>query len=121
VDTDGVSGGKVEAMNASVRSLCVILLVATFCGVFILGSFRKDPVVSTDAFVGILAAAITWLFKSRDEKQQQGSQTTVTKTTETDPSGAKREVTSTTPTIPAPASPVLVVPVTTDPPKGATP
>lgn len=67
--------GTVEALNAGVRSFCVVLLVATLCFVFILGVYRDRMIVSTDAFVGILSAAITWLFKSRDEKQQQTATT----------------------------------------------
>lgn len=88
----GAEGGKVEAMNASTRSLCVILLVLTLCFAFLWGAIMGAPIVSTDAFVGILSAAITWLFKSRDDEKQSARGAAITKTTDTDPSGAKREV-----------------------------
>jgi len=101
---------KVGKFDQLVRALCVVLLVVTLCGAFLWGAYRDKAIVSTDAFVGILSAAITWLFKSRDEKQRQEAQTSVTKTTETDPSGAKREVTTTTP----PGAAALPA----DPPKG---
>lgn len=103
-DSEGsADGGKVGAMNASVRSLCVVMMVATLCFAFLWGALHpeKPSVISSDAFTGLLAAAITWLFKSRDDKAMQP----VTTTTDTDPTtGAKRTVVSTgTGTAPAPA------------------
>ena len=64
---------KVEQMNQAVRSVCVILLTLTFCWAFLWGMRLEKPVVSTDAFVGILAAAVTWLFKSRDEEHARSA------------------------------------------------
>lgn len=79
---------KVDQVNQLVRAGVVIVLTTAFSAGFLSGLWRETPLVTTGEFVGILAVAITWLFKSRDEQQRRSdilgmTPTTTTKTQDT--------------------------------------
>ena len=59
-----------DQFSQAVRAYVVVVLVTTFCGVFVWGAFVSAgaPIIGSDAFCGVLGAAVTWWFKSRDEK-----------------------------------------------------
>lgn len=58
---------RIEQFNQSVRALVVLLLV----GGMVYG-FIVSKVVSTESFLIVASTAITWWFKSRDEKVSVG-------------------------------------------------
>ena len=79
IDTNGT--GRIEQMNQGVRAFCVIVLIVTFCAAFLWGVWREKPIVSIEAFVGVLTFAMTWWFKSKDEERARAAQATTTTTT----------------------------------------
>ena len=116
MDPANGTNSKAEVVNQLVRAICVIILLAAFCGAYLWGVWHDKPTVDSAAFIGVLTLALTWFFKSRDEQQRKtdmGTPPATTTTKEIDPSGARREVTMTAPPGSAPIPP--------EPPKGMTP
>jgi hypothetical protein len=65
------TNGKMELFNASIRAICVIVLLAGFVFAFVWGVFTSKLIVSSDAYIGVLTSALVWWFKSRDDQQSQ--------------------------------------------------
>lgn len=59
---------RIDQINQMMRSFCLVVLLLTFCFVFIYGVMTKTMVVGADAFAGVLGVVITWFFKARDEQ-----------------------------------------------------
>lgn len=70
---------KVEQTNQLLRAYVVGVLVTGFAAVFVWGQLTGRAIISTDAYVGILAMAMIWLFKSRDEERAQRAVVEATK------------------------------------------
>ena len=60
---------RVEQFNQSVRATCVLLLTAAFVIAYLIGVWRGEPTIADSTYVGVLTLALTWWFKSRDEKK----------------------------------------------------
>lgn len=69
---------RIEQINQLVRAFAVVSLLVTLEVAFLWGSYLKDPVVSIEAYIGVLTFAMTWWFKSRDDKQNGSKSTTST-------------------------------------------
>jgi hypothetical protein len=65
------TNGKMELFNASIRAICVIVLLAGFVFAIVWGVFTSKLIVSSDAYIGVLTSALVWWFKSRDDQQSQ--------------------------------------------------
>lgn len=60
-----------DRINQLVRPYCAIILISTFCLVFMWGVYAEKPVIGSDAFCGVMGVVLTWWFKSRDEKNER--------------------------------------------------
>jgi hypothetical protein len=100
---------KVGKFDQLVRPIVTIALTGAFIFGFIQGT------IDTQNFVPVVIMAIGFWFGSRAQAAPPAP--SITKTTETDPSGAKREVTMTASAGAAPPIPVPIpVPLTPPPP-----
>lgn len=78
-----VTAVRVDAANALVRGLVLLLLVVPFAIAFLYGAwahvrFGTDPIISAGEFIGAMSVAMTWFFKSRDEKATSDEKATTT-------------------------------------------
>ena len=101
----GPSTTRVEQFNQLVRAFCVVALITTLCVAFLWGIWRDDPVVSIEAFIGVLTFAMTWWFKARDDQQRRTdllppTTTTTATTTAGAPGEPAKATVTTTPTPP---------------------
>lgn len=65
------ANGKMGAFNASIRAICVVVLLGGFVFAFVWGVFTSKLIIGSDAYIGVLTLALTWWFKSRDDQQAQ--------------------------------------------------
>ena len=64
---DAVS--RVDQLNQVVRALSVLILLVAFVAAYLWGVVvTKEPLITSGEFLGVLTLAMTWFFKSRDEK-----------------------------------------------------
>lgn len=98
-----------EQVHASiVRSYCVLVLVTTFCAVFVMGALvalrdrSRQMLIATESFLLILNTALIWWFKSRDDKMNG---TPVTMTTTPEGTTTTTTVTGAAPTRPEKGTP----------------
>lgn len=59
---------KVESINQLVRAVCVLALLGGFIFAFVVGVLTQKPLIDGATYIGVLTLALTWWFKSRDEK-----------------------------------------------------
>lgn len=59
---------RVEQFNQLVRAICVLVLLLAYVAAFLVGVWRNAAI--DNGFIGVLTLALTWWFKSRDEKAQ---------------------------------------------------
>jgi hypothetical protein len=84
MNPEGTGPTKIEQLNQLIRSYCVVILVTTFCVVFIMGAVAtlrdrsQNMLIATESFLLILNTALIWWFKSRDDKVITPAVTTTT-------------------------------------------